>query len=1146
MTRLNWLHLSDWHQKGRDFDRTVVLDALLADIRQRKAIDPSLEKVDFVVFSGDLAYQGQAQEYETARERLLDPVLEALGLKPDRLFMVPGNHDMDRDHIYKRLPPDLQAPFKDDALAKEWLEDEELRTQALGPFKAYRAFVAGYTGQASPDYAAILRLNAAGKTIALLGINSAWLCARHKDGNGEVDDARHLVVGEPQIHAALEQIKDAEVKIAVLHHPFDWLADFDRARIESRLGRDCHFILRGHEHQPQVHVVNGTGGHCVVIPAGASYDRRVAENPRYTNAYNWVSLDFASGSGTVYLRRWSEQLGKWIEDIEAAYPNGQFSLNSLPKNLATPATDAPPTSRQIENERPNLEAYCKAAESQHREIPLAGFKTRLRVPIDLEELYVPLQAMVDLRGTGDSRFADAADAEAKLRAHGSPDIALIHAFREAQARKRRNLVILGDPGSGKTTHLKRLLLACLRQAPESLGLPKDTLPVFLPLRELEDLNHGIAAFIEKTLDSPHLDMPNGFGRQLLKRGHLLLLFDGLDEVSDPKQRAKVAHWIEDAVKVRDDCAAVVTCRFAGYDEASRLNERFLELHLRPLTPEQSESFIRNWYKAVETGLSPGPSGEVKAKASADELIERLKAPDYRSTRMAEMTRNPLLLANLCLVHRDRGGILPQGRHALYDECVDVLLERWREGDKHLSASIPAEKARRVLQPAALWLHGEEGRTRASADELAPVLEPALKAAQWRDGDARQFLQTLRDESGLLTGWSGEHYGFMHLGFQEYLAACELRRLALAEALQSGQRTVLAGLAGHYGASWWQEVILLVLAQGNPALFAPFMAEALKQPRFAEDSAFLDLILEEAAEFSPVPFVELLRQEPGASFALWASQVAAMRVLQRLNPDALEPLIDQLTYHPVTDICTWAMARTQKIPPVFRNTFNGHVELLHIPGGRFTMGSPKGKGYDHERPAHEVEIRPFYLGRYPVTNEEYARFLKANPDEQEPKYWADRRFNQARQPVVGVDWEQARRFAHWAGGRLATEAEWEYACRAGSASEYFWGDSDAEIGEYAWYSENSQDATHPVGEKRPNAFGLHDMAGNVWEWTQDRWHDNYDGAPVDGSAWDSGAGRRVIRGGSWSSGPDALRSAFRFGGNPDNRDGDLGFRLAQDL
>ncbi len=271
--------------------------------------------------------------------------------------------------------------------------------------------------------------------------------------------------------------------------------------------------------------------------------------------------------------------------------------------------------------------YCRAAEAQHATIELAGFKTRLRVPIDLEELYVPLHAMVDLRAVGESEFADAADAEKRLRqADAARDIPSSRPFREAERRKRRGLVILGDPVSGKTTHVKRLLLWCLRKGTSGLGLEPDILPVFLPLRDLRHLSQGLNAFIEQELDSPHLGMGKGFGARLLERGRLLLLFDGLDEVADVEQRARVARWIEDAARALPTCKPVVTCRFAGYANEARLGEEFLELHLRPLTQEQSESFIHNWYRIVETGIANDPAqGEVVARTRAAELVARLRA-----------------------------------------------------------------------------------------------------------------------------------------------------------------------------------------------------------------------------------------------------------------------------------------------------------------------------------------------------------------------------------------------------------------------------------------------------------------------------------------------------------------------------------------
>ena len=125
----------------------------------------------------------------------------------------------------------------------------------------------------------------------------------------------------------------------------------------------------------------------------------------------------------------------------------------------------------------------------------------------------------------------------------------------------------------------------------------------------------------------------------------------------------------------------------------------------------------------------------------------------------------------------------------------------------------AQEGRRVLQPAALWLHSEPERTRATAAELAPHIDPVLKSVGWNKGNAEEFLRTIRDQSGLLTGWGVEHYGFMHLGFQEYLAAREIRSRAFTD------QTVLRELARHYGESWWQEVTLLLLAlEDRPCLF----------------------------------------------------------------------------------------------------------------------------------------------------------------------------------------------------------------------------------------------------------------------------------------------------------------------------------------
>ncbi|MEW6669350.1 MAG: SUMF1/EgtB/PvdO family nonheme iron enzyme [Thermodesulfobacteriota bacterium] len=702
---------------------------------------------------------------------------------------------------------------------------------------------------------------------------------------------------------------------------------------------------------------------------------------------------------------------------------------------------------------------------------------------------------------------------------------------------------LGDPGAGKTTHLKRLLLSCLCKGAETIGLPEHMLPVFLPLRDLRDLKHGLDRFIQDQLASPHLQTPIGFGKRLLKRGNLLFLLDGLDEVADPAQRKRVAEWIDQDLRLHPTCWFVVTSRFAGYTPDVHLGADFLEMHIRPLSEEQAERFVHNWYRIVETGLAKDPeqAGGI-AREKAEQLIKRLAEPDFRTRRVFELTRNPLLLTNICLVHRHRGQ-LPQKRARLYEECIDVLLEHWR-GAKGLSIGVSAQEGRRVLQPAALWLHGKPQRTRAMAKELAPHIDPVLKSVGWNGGSAEEFLATIRDQSGLLTGWGGEHYGFMHLGFQEYLAAREIRSRAFED------QTVLSELARHYGESWWQEVTLLLLALEDPSLFVPFMREVVRLPAFAEFPTMVEMCLDDAAEVSAQPFVELLKVDPGKKKELWQRQFLALKVLDRIDAEQVQALQTRLAKHPFEELRQWIWERARQAVQDVIYAARGGYELVRIPAGVFMMGShasEKGRDED-EGPVHEVRVPEFYMGRFPVTNEEYGRFLKDNPKVNPPKYWADRQFKQPRQPVVGVSWGDARRYASWAGLRLASEAEWEYACRAGTRTRFYTGDSATDLDHAGWYGGNSSDRLHPVGEKKPNAWGLYDMHGNVWEWVEDAYHGSYKGAPGDGSAWidkPRGSGR-VVRGGSWLGSARDCRSATRDDNRRDVRYGSVGFRLSRSV
>ena len=224
------------------------------------------------------------------------------------------------------------------------------------------------------------------------------------------------------------------------------------------------------------------------------------------------------------------------------------------------------------------------------------------------------------------------------------------------------------------------------------------------------------------------------------------------------------------------------------------------------------------------------------------------------------------------------------------------------------------------------------------------------------------------------------------------------------------------------------------------------------------------------------------------------------------------------------------------------------EMVVLPSGSYLMGAdPTFSNYTQvkETPQHRVQIQSFAIGKYKVTQEEWYSVMGNNPSQNKGRTL----------PVAQVSWDDIQQFIAKLNQetgqkyRLPSEAEWEYAARAGTTTEWSFGNDETKLGNYAWYRRNSGEKTQAVGQKLPNAFGLFDMHGNMNERTQDCWHETYAGAPTDGSAWTTGCSGnyRVVRGGSWYDIPANVRSASRgSGGDPDYRSSLNGFRLARDL
>ncbi|KPQ40650.1 MAG: hypothetical protein HLUCCO16_00750 [Phormidium sp. OSCR] len=241
--------------------------------------------------------------------------------------------------------------------------------------------------------------------------------------------------------------------------------------------------------------------------------------------------------------------------------------------------------------------------------------------------------------------------------------------------------------------------------------------------------------------------------------------------------------------------------------------------------------------------------------------------------------------------------------------------------------------------------------------------------------------------------------------------------------------------------------------------------------------------------------------------------------------------------------------------------NSVLEMVFVPGGKFMMGSPDDEPESRrsEKPEHEVEVSPFYLGKYPVTQAQW-RVVAALPQVERALKPDSSRFKGANHPVEQVSWDDAvefcRRLSQQSGRdyRLPSEAEWEYACRAGMTTPFYFGDTlNSDLANYdgsRTYGDGPQGEyrgqTTDVGNFPANGFGLYDMHGNVWEWCADDWHSDYKGAPDDGSAWvdeNRTEIRKVLRGGSWFFYPRYCRSAIRYNVTPDNANFNFGFRVA---
>jgi serine/threonine protein kinase/predicted MPP superfamily phosphohydrolase len=305
MSAITWLHLSDLQfSTSRTYDTNVVLRALLRDIEKR--LEWYSLQPDLIAVTGDIAFSGKPVEYGLAQE-FFDELLETTSLSKARLFLVPGNHDVDRELISPGAR-NIGSSLTDRETVNGILASAGDRQLMFARLGSYTTFVNDYLGEYLPfdkdRFFYVRVLDLLGRRVALLGLNSAWL------STSDQDEAEGIVIGERQVRAALALAADADLKIALMHHPFDQLREFDREEVEPMLSDGCDFVLHGHVHRTNVLSLSGPGTKAMVVAAGARQAVR-----RYPNSYNFVQLNLAASTGSVYLRRYSDERGGfWTRD----------------------------------------------------------------------------------------------------------------------------------------------------------------------------------------------------------------------------------------------------------------------------------------------------------------------------------------------------------------------------------------------------------------------------------------------------------------------------------------------------------------------------------------------------------------------------------------------------------------------------------------------------------------------------------------------------------------------------------------------------------------------------------------------------------------------------------------------------------------
>jgi formylglycine-generating enzyme required for sulfatase activity/predicted MPP superfamily phosphohydrolase len=1036
------LHLSDLHfGPERRWESDRVLNGLAGAIGQLVAegLAP-----DIVAITGDIASSGRAADYEEAKRWIDTGLLKRLPPRfpRSRILMVPGNHDVDRSmrttaaQGLRKLLLDGQSQ---ETITKV-LSDEEERGTLLKRHTHYLEFANSYrtakTRLAVPWWSQVLVLN--GMPIHFVGLCSSWM-------SWSDDDHGRLLVGRYQLTPLLDENVEAAFRVVLIHHPWDYVAEFDSRQTEPLVRRRADVLLRGHLHPQRTRLYQDPDEGHLELAAGSVYD-----GSQSVSAFQLLELFPKQRLVRVHYRVWHD--GHWLPD-KNAYQGAEDGVASI--SLRRDASHPAPAASA------DATRYLQALRDRTSRIDIRGLQVgsgrAMSFPID--ESYIPLSTnwvgpqAEDRLGRGRRGGGKPAASQGEETAERARRVELHEALQVPR------VVIVGEPGTGKTTFLHRVasLLCRMRLGDEKaasrvLGLDSAPFPILIRLADLSEHvaqpNERKAGPLDRSSPAwlPHylathcredgLGLDEDFFRRQLESGQAIVLLDALDEVPTLDARKALVALVEQAGTVYGDCRFVLTSRPAAYRGEAVL-PRWAEVQIEPLEDEAINAFLARWCQAL---FRDQPT-------LYEEHLRELQLALASRPELRRLARIPVMLTALAVVHWNEKR-LPEQRGDLYESII-TWLARSREQRKGRPSP---ERCVGLLQNLALAMHDHPNGRQVQIKRFAAaqVLAPALRDVppDERQAAAERFLAEEEVDSGIVIGRGEDDIRFWHLTFQEYLAA-----RALAGCSDADQRQRLLSQSKLYLPEW-REVVLLFAGvlyhtgfERVDRMFGAVFDSLGNKPSLADQARCVGLLGAAVRDLAPVRY-----------------EISDPRYQRTL--DAVLGVFDaeRNAIVPIRQAIEAADALGQNGDPRFEPE-QRRRNWITIPVGEFWMGAqqknPEDRNYDPyaddrdwpEMPVHKVYLDEYHIAKYPVTVGEYYEFVEAGGyglrhfwegggfgKFELPGGWEHQLVCPSR-PVVNVSWYEASAYAAWAGCRLPTEAQWERAARGSKARRYSWGNED---------------------------------------------------------------------------------------------------------